>query len=125
MSNQLAETKRRKSLAEHVAVLAALEEIARNDGVSVMDLMRQAVRGIVKKYTANSSNKKILLPIVMRFAPKIPQQFDSFAQITRFKKQQREFDQILLDLHLDNSEAVEERNSIVSPHCNLRILEWE
>ncbi|MCF6176045.1 MAG: hypothetical protein L3J71_09795 [Victivallaceae bacterium] len=125
MSNQLATTKRRKSLAEHVAVIAALEEIAGKDGISVMTLMRQAIREVIRKHADSMSNKKRLRSIVMRYAPVPPLRIDTPRQIIRLKRQQREFDQVILDLNLDDSKAIEERNSVVSPRCNLRILELE
>jgi len=125
MANQLATTKRRKSIAEHIAVIAALEDIASRGGIKVMTLMRQAVREIIKKHADNDSNKKRLRSVVMNFAPEPPLCIDTPAQIIRFKRQQREFDQVILDLNLDDSTVLEERNSVVSPHCNLRILELE
>ena len=87
--------------------------------------MRQAVRETIKKYADNNSNRKRLRSIVMRFAPELPLRFDSHVQIMRFKRQQREFDQVILDLNLADSKAIEERNSIISPCCKLRILELE
>lgn len=125
MSNQLAETKRRKSLAEHIAVIAALEDIASKDGISVMMLMRQAIREVIRKHADSMSNRKRLRSIVMRFAPVPPLRLDTPAQVIRLKRQQREFDQVILDLNLDDSKVIEDRNSVVSPHCRLRILELE
>ena len=49
MPNQLSKSKRRQSLAEHEAVLAALAEIARREKTTVMALLRQATRELVKK----------------------------------------------------------------------------
>ena len=43
MPNQLAKSKRRQSLAEHEAVLAALAEIARREDTTVMALMRALI----------------------------------------------------------------------------------
>jgi len=42
MPNQLAQSKRRQSLAEHAAVLAALSTIARWEHTTVMALLREA-----------------------------------------------------------------------------------
>ena len=47
------------------------------------------------------------------------------AQLARFKRSQREFDQVLLDLQLATPDAVQARNSIVSPHGKIRIVELE
>ncbi len=125
MPNQLSSTKDRKSVTEHEAVLAALESIARREGTTTMSLMRQAMREAVRKRTDDSSNGKWLRSIVMRFAPKPPQTFATAAQLARFKRSQREFDQVLLDLNLDSNEGMESKNSIVSPKCKLRVFELE
>ncbi|HBC88024.1 MAG TPA: hypothetical protein DCZ94_13820 [Lentisphaeria bacterium] len=125
MPNQIASTKSRKSLTEHEAVLSALEEIARHEGTTAMALMRQAVRETVKKRTENSSQAKRLLPIVMQFSPKPPKRFATAAQLSRFKRNQREFDQVLLDLHLASHNGIETRNSIVPAHSKIRVLELE
>ena len=125
MPNQLAKTKRRKSLAEHEMVLFALEEIAREEKTSTMDLMRQAIRELIRKHTNDYSQKSKLQAAIMRFSPQIPQDFSTPSQLSRFKRQQREFDKIILELNLVNPESVEARNSIVSPQCKIRILELE
>jgi len=49
MPNQLAKSKRRQSLAEHAAVLAALAEIARREDTTVMALLREGARDVVKR----------------------------------------------------------------------------
>lgn len=125
MPNQLAKNKKRKSLAEHEAVLAALSEIARVEGISVMSLMRRAIREIIRKYADDSSLEERLRLTVMSFAPKPRKRFATRAQLSRFKRQQREFDKLLLDLHLDDPEVIETQNSIVSPKSRIRVLELE
>ena len=125
MPNQLSSTKDRKSVTEHEAILVALQNIARREGTTTMMLMRQALREAVRKRTDNSSKGKWLRSIVMRFAPKPPQIFATAAQLTRFKRSQREFDQVLLDLNLVSNDGMESMNSIVSPNCKLRVFELE
>lgn len=125
MPNQLSKTKDRKSVTEHEAILAALESIAQREGTTTMALMRQAMRDAVRKRKDNSSDGKWLSSIVMRFAPKPPRIFATSAQLARFKRSQREFDQVLLDLDLVTNDGMEAMNSIVSPKCKLRVLELE
>lgn len=125
MPNQLSSTKNRKSMTEHKAVLAMLERIAQIEGTTTMALIREAVREAVKKRIKDSSRKNWMWPLVMRFAPSPPNKFLSPAHLSRFKRNQREFDQMLLDLHLTTPDCMESRNSIVSPKCKIRVLELE
>ena len=125
MPNQLSSTKDRKSVTEHEAILAALESIARREGTTTMALMRQAMRETVRKRAEVSSEGKWLRSIVMRFAPRPPRIFVTAAHLARFKRSQREFDQVLLDLDLVSPEGMEFLNSIVSPKCKLRVFELE
>ena len=125
MPNQLAKNKRRKSIAEHEAVLAALEEVARIEGTTSMALMREAIRDTIRKHTSKNLQTNRLRKAVMSCAPKPDRHFSSPTQLSRFKRSQREFDQILLDLHLADPETVEKRNSIISPASRIRVLELE
>lgn len=123
MPNRLAPSKRRQSLAEHKAVLAALAKIAEMEDSTVMDLLRQAGRELVKTRLADPARAKVLRSVVWDFAPQTPARFKTAAQLARFKREQRAFDRVLLDLHLADPAAVEQRNSIVSAHKRVRILE--
>lgn len=126
MPNQLAKNKLRKSLAEHAAVLKALEEVARLENTSSMALMREAIRETIRKHISDSQQQSDRLrKIVMSYAPKPDQHFSSTSQLSRFKRSQREFDQILLDLQLSDSDTVEKHNSIISPTSKIRVLELE
>jgi hypothetical protein len=125
MPNQLVSTKRRQSLAEHAAVLAALAEIARREGKTVVALLRQAVRDTVKARADDPARVKWLRAAVMPFCPEPPDRFATAAQLARFKRAQREFDDVLLALQLTSPDAVQSRNSIIAPHCKIRILELE
>lgn len=58
MPNQLSKSKRRQSLAEHEAVLAVLAAIARSEDTTVMALLRQAARELVKKKAKDPTQKK-------------------------------------------------------------------
>src|ERR1700679_2423843 len=75
MPNQLAKSKRRQSLAEHEAVLAALAEIARSEDTTVMALLRQAARELVRKRGTAPAQAKALSAVVWQSAPQMPAQF--------------------------------------------------
>lgn len=125
MPNQLAKSKRRQSLAEHEAVLAALSEIAREEDTTVMALLRQAARETVKKRASDPRLAESLRRAVWRKAPRMPARFRTAAQVARFKRQQREFDQALLDMALASSQAIQERNSVVTTRRAIRLIDFD
>lgn len=124
MPNQLARSKRRQSLAEHEAVLAALALIARREKTSVMALLREAARALIRQRAAETDPAP-LRDVVWSKAPRVPARFKSAAQVARFKRAQREFDRVVLDLGLAPSAAVQARNSIASPATPIRIPELD
>jgi hypothetical protein len=125
MPNQLACGKRRQSVAEHQAVLAALAEIARHEDTTSAALLREAMRAVVRDRAANSGHREGLCALVMAFSPKAPERIGTAAALARFKRAQREFDQLVLDLGLATPDAVQTRNSVVSSTCRVRVLELE
>jgi predicted nucleic acid-binding Zn ribbon protein len=125
MPNQLAKSKRRQSLAEHEAVLAALAEIARSEDTTVMALLRQAARELVRKRGATPALAKALSAVVWRSAPQMPAQFKTAPQVARFKRAQREFDQVVLDLQLASPDAIQERNSLVNSRQVIRLIDFD
>ena len=125
MPNQLAQSKRRQSLAEHEAVLAALAEIARREDTTVMALLRQAARELVRKKRTTPAQAKALSAVVWRSAPQMPAQFKTAAQLARFKRAQREFDQVVLDLQLASPDAIQERNSLVNSRQAIRLIDFD
>jgi uncharacterized protein YjiS (DUF1127 family) len=125
MPNQLAKSKGRQSLAEHEAVLAALAEIARSEHTTVMALLRQAARELVRKRGTTPALAKALSSVVWRKAPRMPAQFKTAAQLARFKRAQREFDQVVLDLRLASPDTIQERNSLVSSHQTIRLIDFD
>jgi hypothetical protein len=72
MPNQLSKSKRRQSLAEHEAVLAALAEIARREDTTVMALLRQATRELVRNRAAEPIQAERLRQLVWKKAPRMP-----------------------------------------------------
>ena len=125
MPNQLSKSKRRQSLAEHEAVLAALAEIARREKTTVMALLRQATRALVKQKASDPAQAEDLREIICRRVPRMPSRFKTAAQVARFKRAQREFDQVLLDLDLATPRAIQERNSIVPARQTIRLIDFD
>ena len=125
MPNQLARSKRRQSLAEHEAVLAALAEIARREGTTVMALLREAARDVVKRRAAVPGQAEARRSLVWRMAPRMPARFKTPAQVSRFKRAQREFDQVVLDLQLATPVAIQNRNSLVSSSQAVRLINFD
>ena len=125
MPNQLSKSKRRQSLAEHEAVLAALAEIARREDTTVMALLRQATRDLVKKRVSDPIQADRLRQAVWQKAPQMPVHFKTAAQVARFKRAQREFDQVLLDLALASPQAIQQRNSVVPSRLAIRLIDFD
>lgn len=125
MPNQLAKSKRRQSLAEHEAVLAALTEIARQENTTVMALLRQAARELVRKKSAYTAQAEALRQVVWQKAPRMPLRFKTAAQVARFKRQQREFDQALLDMALVRPVVIQQRNSLVLSRGAIRLIDFD
>lgn len=125
MPNQLSKSKRRQSLAEHEAVLAALAEIARQEDTTVMALLRQATRELVRQKATEPTRADQLRRAVWDKAPRMPAHFKTAAQVARFKRSQREFDQVLLDLALASPQAIQQRNSVVSPPRAIRMIDFD
>lgn len=125
MPNQLSQSKRRQSLAEHEAVLAALAEIARREDTTVMALLRQAARDLVKKRATEPIQTGRLRQLVWQKAPQMPKRFKTAAAVARFKRAQREFDRVLLDLALASPQAIQQRNSIASPRRSIRMINFD
>ena len=67
----------------------------------------------------------LLRDVVWSKAPRMPTEFKSAAQLARFKRAQREFDQILLDLNLAQPADVQQRNSSVPMSQRIRIFELD
>ncbi len=125
MPNQLASSKRRASLAEHEAVLAALATIARRERSTVMDLLREGARHVVRSRAATPGQIATLRKTVRACAPKAPARFKSAAQVARFKRAQREFDALLQELDLAKPADVQRRNSLVSSRKAVRVLVFD
>lgn len=123
MPNQLSKSKRRITLAEEKAVLAVLAEIAGQERRgTVSDLLRLAARRLIAERALDPAVSDKLRRTVLAYAPRMPVHFRTPAQVARFKRQQREFDQLLQELNLVRSEEIQVRNSVVRNPGNLRLL---
>ncbi len=122
MPNQLSRTKRRQSIAEHRAVLAAIKTIARRENQTVVDVLREAIRELVKRRAEDPALAELLRLNVWNLAPRIPAKIRTPAQVSRFKREQREFDQVILDLNLATPMEIEARNSIAPPDHPIRLI---
>ena len=125
MPNQLARFKRRQSLAEHEVVLASLAAIARRERTTVMALLREAARAVVKARTAVPAQAEALRLLVSELAPRMPGRFKTPAQVARFKRVQREFDRVVLDLNLAAPAAIQDRNSLVPSRGSVRLIDFD
>ena len=112
MPNQLSRLKKRKTVAEHAAVLAMLERIAEREGTTSTDLIRDAARKVVREHVRNKASSESLRQILEVYAPVPPSRARSPKQLSRYKKECREFDELAMDLGLDAPSEVQRRNSI-------------
>jgi hypothetical protein len=125
MPNQLSRTKRRQSIAEHRAVLAMINTIALSENRTVVDVLREAIRDLIKRRAEDPAVAKLLRSEVWNLAPQIPAKIRTPSQVSRFKREQREFDQVILDLSLAAPMEIETRNSIVNPDQPIRLIGFE
>jgi hypothetical protein len=119
MPNQLAQSKKRMTVAEETVVLAALEVIARADNLTVTDLLRQGVRNLIAERAADPDLRGAMRRAVERHTPVMPERFHTPAKAGKFKREQRKFDQLLHQLNLEDPEALQQRNSLVRKPVNV------
>jgi hypothetical protein len=110
MPNQLSQSKKRMTVAEETAVLAALEVIAQADKLTVTELLRQGARRLIAERAAL---RKAIRRVLEEHAPVMPTEFRSPAKVSKYKRNQREFDQLLEDLNLVDVEELQRKNSLV------------
>lgn len=125
MPNQLSQSKRRQSLAEHAAVLDAMAAIARLENTTVMDLLRTAARELVRKRSASPKQRESLRDAVRQSEPAMPASFATAAQLARFKRAQREFDQVVLELGLASPQEIQARNSVARMNRSVRLINFD
>ena len=112
MPNQLAQTKKRKTVAEHAAVLALLDRIAEAEGTTSTDLLRIAARDVVRQYAGHGSLRGDLDKVFQSYQPKLLRTVRSAKEVSRYKREAREYDKLALDLGFKKVVDVQARNSI-------------
>jgi hypothetical protein len=121
MPNQLSQSKKRMTVAEETAVLAALEVIAKADNLTVTDLLRKAARRTIAERAGSPDLRDAMRRAVKMHTPVMPKEFHTPAKVSKFKREQREFDQLLQQLNLEDPEALQQRNSLVQKPKNVRL----
>ena len=111
MPNQLADTKKRKTIAEHASVLAALEHLAKEEKTTSTELLRTALRNLIHERATTPKVADQLRTVVSAYAPKAAH-FKTPAKAARFKRQQREYDTLLTELNLTSPEELQNKNSV-------------
>jgi predicted Zn-dependent protease with MMP-like domain len=86
-----------------------------------MVLLHQAARQLVRE-KASAPNMQRVHELILTKAPKMPPRFKTAAQVARFKRAQREFDQVLLDLALASPQSIQQRNSVASASRAVRMI---
>jgi hypothetical protein len=124
MPNQLAKMKQRKTITEHVAVLEAVNEIARQKHSTTMEIMRHALRDLIRQHAKDPEVRDQICRVVKRLSPKAPEGIKSSAQLNRFKREQRQFDRLLMELDLETPDAIESYNSILPTTAPLQVMEF-
>ena len=74
---------------------------------------------------AAPAQAEALRVVVWQKAPRMPARFKTAAQVGRFKRMQREFDQAILDLGLASPVAIQQHNSIVSSAQSIRLIDFD
>lgn len=112
------------TVAEETSVLAALEVIAQADNRTVTDLLRQGARRIIAERATDSDLRQAIRDVLEKHSPVMPEQFRSPAKISKFKRSQREFDQLLNELNLFDAEELQRRNSLTEAPEHVRLTEF-
>ena len=83
------------------------------------------VSAFAKRHSATPSIADAIRALVWQLAPKMPARFKTSAQVSRFKRAQREFDQVVLDLKLATPASIQNRNSIVAAQQTVRLIDFD
>ena len=107
MPNKLSDVKMRKTLTEHKSVIAVLGKIAREKNMSLMDLMREGIRNEIRRYAEYERAREAVLNVLKDFEPVPENEWSSPAELAKFKRKQRCFDRLILDLKLKTPDNIE------------------
>jgi len=89
-----------------------------------MDILRRAAREYLHREARDPEVAEKLRAFATSRAPRMPMKFKTAAQVARFKRRQREYDQTLLDLGLFSPAIIQERNSIVRLPSSIRMINF-
>lgn len=112
MPNQLAESKKRKTVAEHAAVLALLDRIATEEHTTSTALLRRAARSLVRSYAGNPKIQDELRRLLESYKPELPLRAKNPKVLSRFKQASREYDALTVDLGFNLTTDIQQRNSL-------------
>ena len=123
MPNQLSDTKVRKSITENQAVIAIFNEIAKEKNVSFTDLVRISMRDMIRSNIDLVLKKSVVKEIIKEFKPLLSVVKTS-EELSKYKKMQREFDEILLDLNIENKNEIQNCNSIIPSDTIIKVMDF-
>jgi len=112
MPNQLASSKKRKTVAEHAAVLDLLERIAADEQTTSTALLRKAARDVIRQHAKDPNRVNELREFLNAYEPELPHQAKTPKALARFKRDSREFDALAIDLGLRRIDDIQQRNSL-------------
>jgi hypothetical protein len=79
---------------------------------------------VVRQRVALPAQAAALRTVIWQNAPRMPARFHTPAQVARFKRAQRAFDQVVLDVQLASPQAVQNSNSIAAVH-SVKLLDFD
>ena len=111
-------------MAEHKAVLAAAYTLSRIQKTPLVAVFRSALREYIKRHATEELHAQELRSAVWKLAPKISESMRTRTEVARFKREQREFDRVVLELNLADPNEIEARNSIAHPNYPVRMVNF-
>jgi hypothetical protein len=124
MPNQLAPSKKRFTVAEQSGVLAALEALAKSENVTVTDLLRRSARKLIAERSSDPILRKKMRLAADMHAPQTPEVIRTPAKLAKFKREQRQHDDLLQELNLADPDEVQHRNSLVKHPRNIQLTSF-
>ncbi len=111
------------TFAEHSAVLAALETIARAEGIAVADLLRRCARQLIAQQADGPLAEQIQAAVTGQ-APQMPEVFRSSAKVAQIKREQREYALLLQELNIAKGEDLQRNNSLSESPQTVRLVSF-
>ncbi len=124
MPNKLSDTKIRKTITENKTVIAIFNKIAKKKDMSFIDLVRVSMRDMIRNNIDIFLDATEREDILDEFKPLLSE-VTTRKELSKFKKSQREFDKILLDLNIEDKEEMQNHNSIIPSNIEIKVMEFE